>query len=47
MKAFLEAIPMAGHCPMTECPQQLNHMIHCFIDLWKNKKCSDDVRVRV
>ncbi|XP_014488851.1 PREDICTED: uncharacterized protein LOC106752019 [Dinoponera quadriceps] len=38
MKAFLEAIPMAGHSPMTECPQQLNHMIHCFIDLWKNKK---------
>nr|XP_012226813.1 PREDICTED: uncharacterized protein LOC105674819 [Linepithema humile] len=38
MKAFLEAIPMAGHNPMTECPQQLNHMIHCFIDLWKNKK---------
>lgn len=38
VKAFLEAIPMAGHSPMTECPQQLNHMIHCFIDLWKNKK---------
>ncbi|KAG5309532.1 ABHD8 protein, partial [Acromyrmex insinuator] len=38
VKAFLEAIPMAGHNPMTECPQQLNHMIHCFIDLWKNKK---------
>ncbi|EZA62608.1 Abhydrolase domain-containing protein [Ooceraea biroi] len=33
MKAFLEAIPMAGHSPMTECPQQLNHMIHCFINL--------------
>lgn len=33
IKAFLEAIPMAGHSPMTECPQQLNHMIHCFIDL--------------
>ncbi|KAG7198672.1 hypothetical protein KM043_006027 [Ampulex compressa] len=38
MKAFLEAIPAAGHTPMTECPTQLNHMIHCFIDLWKNKK---------
>ncbi|XP_011640783.1 uncharacterized protein LOC105429485 isoform X1 [Pogonomyrmex barbatus] len=38
VKAFLEAIPMAGHSPMTDCPQQLNHMIHCFIDLWKNKK---------
>ncbi|XP_066585583.1 uncharacterized protein [Prorops nasuta] len=37
-KAFLEAIPAAGHSPMTECPQQLNHMIHCFIDLCKNKK---------
>ncbi|XP_012538661.1 uncharacterized protein LOC105837974 isoform X2 [Monomorium pharaonis] len=38
VKAFLEAIPMASHSPMAECPQQLNHMIHCFIDLWKNKK---------
>ncbi|XP_012270128.1 uncharacterized protein LOC105694232 isoform X2 [Orussus abietinus] len=38
VKAFLEAIPAAGHCPMTDCPEQLNHMIHCFIDLWKHKK---------
>lgn len=38
MKAFLEAIPTAGHTPMTDCPKQVNHMIHCFIDLWKNKK---------
>ncbi|XP_033334420.2 uncharacterized protein LOC117225191 [Megalopta genalis] len=38
LKAFLEAIPSAGHTPMTDCPDQLNHMIHCFIDLWKNKK---------
>ncbi|XP_014222274.1 uncharacterized protein LOC106649405 [Trichogramma pretiosum] len=38
IKAFLEAIPAAGHMPMTDCPEQLNHMIHCFIDLWKNKK---------
>ncbi|OAD52639.1 Abhydrolase domain-containing protein 8 [Eufriesea mexicana] len=38
MKAFLEAIPTAGHTPMTDCPEQINHMIHCFIDLWKNKK---------
>lgn len=40
VKAFLEAMPMAGHTPMTDCPEQLNHMIHCFIDLylWKNKK---------
>ncbi|XP_046833442.1 uncharacterized protein LOC124430628 [Vespa crabro] len=37
LKAFLEAIPSAGHTPMTDCPDQLNHMIHCFIDLWKNK----------
>ncbi|XP_043492551.1 uncharacterized protein LOC122517979 [Polistes fuscatus] len=37
VKAFLEAIPSAGHTPMTDCPDQLNHMIHCFIDLWKNK----------
>ncbi|KAK2589359.1 hypothetical protein KPH14_007901 [Odynerus spinipes] len=37
LKAFLEAIPTAGHTPMTDCPEQLNHMIHCFIDLWKNK----------
>ncbi|KOC67320.1 Abhydrolase domain-containing protein 8 [Habropoda laboriosa] len=38
LKAFLEAIPTAGHTPMTDCPEQVNHMIHCFIDLWKNKK---------
>ncbi|XP_076175524.1 uncharacterized protein LOC143150869 isoform X2 [Ptiloglossa arizonensis] len=38
LKAFLEAIPVAGHTPMTDCPEQVNHMIHCFIDLWKNKK---------
>ncbi|XP_076619972.1 uncharacterized protein LOC143341144 [Colletes latitarsis] len=38
LKAFLEAIPAAGHTPMTDCPEQVNHMIHCFIDLWKNKK---------
>ncbi|XP_076651299.1 uncharacterized protein LOC143358218 [Halictus rubicundus] len=38
LKAFLEAIPSAGHTPMTDCPEQVNHMIHCFIDLWKNKK---------
>lgn len=38
VKAFLEALPSAGHNPMTDCPDQLNHMIHCFIDLWKNKK---------
>ncbi|CAL7948329.1 unnamed protein product [Xylocopa violacea] len=38
MKAFLEAIPTAGHTPMTDCPEQVNHMVHCFIDLWKNKK---------
>ncbi|XP_015518153.2 uncharacterized protein LOC107223091 [Neodiprion lecontei] len=38
VKAFLEALPSAGHNPMTDCPEQLNHMIHCFIDLWKNKK---------
>ncbi|XP_014211468.1 uncharacterized protein LOC106641531 [Copidosoma floridanum] len=37
-KAVLEAIPTAGHVPMIDCPDQLNHMIHCFIDLWKNKK---------
>ncbi|XP_012260657.2 uncharacterized protein LOC105688715 isoform X2 [Athalia rosae] len=38
VKAFLEALPSAGHIPMMDCPDQLNHMIHCFIDLWKNKK---------
>ncbi|XP_015431811.1 PREDICTED: uncharacterized protein LOC107188081 [Dufourea novaeangliae] len=38
LKAFLEAIPAAGHTPMTDCPEQVNHMIHCFIDLWNNKK---------
>ncbi|XP_076221069.1 uncharacterized protein LOC116428917 isoform X2 [Nomia melanderi] len=38
LKAFLEAIPAADHTPMTDCPEQVNHMIHCFIDLWKNKK---------
>ncbi|XP_034171454.1 uncharacterized protein LOC117600299 [Osmia lignaria lignaria] len=38
LKAFLEAIPTAAHTPMTDCPDQVNHMIHCFIDLWKNKK---------
>lgn len=38
VKVFLEAIPTAGHTPMTDCPEQVNHMIHCFIDLWKNKK---------
>ncbi|XP_017893568.1 uncharacterized protein LOC108633095 [Ceratina calcarata] len=38
VKGFLEAIPTAGHNPMTDCPEQVNHMIHCFIDLWKNKK---------
>ncbi|KAK0161794.1 hypothetical protein PV327_008208 [Microctonus hyperodae] len=38
LKAFLEAIPTAGHSPMTDAPEQVNHMIHCFIDLWKKKK---------
>lgn len=38
IKAFLEALPSAGHIPMTDCPNQINHMIHCFIDLWKNKR---------
>ncbi|KAK0170040.1 hypothetical protein PV328_010653 [Microctonus aethiopoides] len=37
LKAFLEAIPTAGHSPMTDAPEQVNHMIHCFIDLWKKK----------
>ncbi|XP_076237578.1 uncharacterized protein LOC143181179 [Calliopsis andreniformis] len=38
LKAFLEAIPAADHTPMTDCPEQVNHMIHCFIDLGRNKK---------
>lgn len=33
IKAFLQVIH-AGHIPMTDCPEQINHMIHCFIDLW-------------
>ncbi|XP_034952605.1 uncharacterized protein DDB_G0286591-like [Chelonus insularis] len=37
VKAFLEAIPTAGHAPMIDTPEQVNHMIHCFIDLWKRK----------
>ncbi|XP_015109107.1 uncharacterized protein LOC107035950 [Diachasma alloeum] len=38
LKAFLEAIPTARHMPMTETPEQVNHMIHCFIDLWTKRK---------
>uniref|UniRef100_A0A0C9R311 acylglycerol lipase n=1 Tax=Fopius arisanus TaxID=64838 RepID=A0A0C9R311_9HYME len=38
MKAFLEALPTAGHLPMIETPEQVNHMIHCFIDLWTKRK---------
>ncbi|XP_043280406.1 uncharacterized protein [Venturia canescens] len=38
IKAFLDAIPTAGHTPMIDSPEEVNHMIHCFIDLWRRKK---------
>ncbi|KAH0546641.1 uncharacterized protein LOC123268886 [Cotesia glomerata] len=36
-KANLEAISRAGHLPMIDTPNQVNHMIHCFINLLSKK----------
>ncbi|KAK9890146.1 hypothetical protein WA026_008952 [Henosepilachna vigintioctopunctata] len=33
-RSFLELIPNAGHMPMLETPEQLTHMIICFLDCW-------------
>ncbi|XP_057320270.1 uncharacterized protein LOC130664426 isoform X1 [Microplitis mediator] len=38
LKAYLEAIPMAGHIPMIDTPEEINHMINCFINLWSKKR---------
>lgn len=33
-RSFLELIPNAGHIAMLETPEQLSHMILCFIEWW-------------
>ncbi|XP_071453295.1 uncharacterized protein [Hetaerina americana] len=35
-RSFLEVLPNAGHMQMLDTPEQLCHMIHCFITWWNS-----------
>ncbi|XP_046403183.1 uncharacterized protein LOC124168866 [Ischnura elegans] len=35
-RSFLEVLPNAGHMQMLDAPEQLCHMIHCFITWWNS-----------